>query len=155
MLFHTRYGTKVTILSEPIARDCIEYHVVDTKNEVTALLFDQEEISTTHEPKTQVDRIPNTLLDDWAVENNNFTEKRVEEPSLGNYVIHETIDFLPNIMKSIDLSLELQNNVVWKLIFDGSRNKIGAKGGCMLISPTNERYYASFKFTFSCTNNVV
>ena len=24
----------------------------------------------------------------------------------------------------------------------------------MLISPTDERYYALFKFTFSCTNNV-
>ena len=24
----------------------------------------------------------------------------------------------------------------------------------MLILPTNERYYASFRFTFSCTNNV-
>ena len=24
----------------------------------------------------------------------------------------------------------------------------------MLISPANERYYASFRFTFSCTNNV-
>ena len=28
-------------------------------------------------------------------------------------------------------------------------------GGYILISPMNERYYASFRFTFSCTNNVV
>ena len=58
-------------------------------------------------------------------------------------------------MKGTYLSLEQQDNAVWKLYFDGSYNKVGAGGGCMLISLMNERYYASFRFTFSCTNNVV
>ena len=70
-------------------------------------------------------------------------------------MIHETIDFLPNVMKGIDSCLEHQDSAVWKLYFDGSHNKIGVGGGYMLISPTNERYYASFRFTFSYTNNVV
>ena len=74
MLFHTRYGTKVTIPSKPIARDCIEYHIVDAKNEITNLLFEQEEISATHEPETQVDRIFDTLLEEWVVGNDNFIE---------------------------------------------------------------------------------
>ena len=52
MLFYTRYGTKVTIPSEPIARDCIEHHVVNTENDVTTILFDQEEIPSAHEPET-------------------------------------------------------------------------------------------------------
>ena len=105
MLFCTRYGTKVTIPFEPIARDCIENHIINAKNEVTTLLFDQEEVSTTHELETQVDRIHDTLLDEWATENADIIEEQVEEPSLGNYVIHETTDFLPNVMKGIDLSL--------------------------------------------------
>ena len=124
MLFHIRYDTKVTITSKPIARDCIKYHIIDAKNKVRALLFDQEEISATHDPETQVDKIPNTLLDEQTTENVNI----IEEPSLGNYVIHETTNFLPNFMKGTNLSLEKQNNDVWKLYFDGSRNKIGAGG---------------------------
>ena len=43
---------------------------------------------------------------------------------------------------------------MWKLFFDGSHNKIGVGGGCMLISLANERYYASFRFTFSYINIV-
>ena len=68
MLFFTRYGTKVTIPSEPIAQDCIEHHVVNTENGVVAILFDQEEISAAHEPETQVDMIPDMLLDEWEAE---------------------------------------------------------------------------------------
>ena len=82
------------------------------------------------------------------------SESQVEEPSLGNYVIHESTDFLPNVIKNTDLNAGQQGNELWKLFFDGSRSKTGAGGGCMLISPVNERYYASFRFTFSCTNNV-
>ena len=74
MLFCARYGTKVTIRFEPIERDCIEHHIVNAKNEVTTILFDQEEVSATHEPKTQVDKIPDTLLDEWAAENDDITE---------------------------------------------------------------------------------
>ena len=67
-------------------------------------MFDQKEIPAIHEPETYVDLIPDMLLDDWAVENTEITEQQVEEPSLGNYVIHKTTNFLPNIIKSIDTS---------------------------------------------------
>ena len=46
------------------------------------------------------------LLDEWAVENANIIEQQVEEPSLGNYFIHETTDFLPNVMKRTNSSFE-------------------------------------------------
>ena len=78
MVVRTRYGTKVTIPYKPRARGCIEYHVIDTKNKVTTLLFDQEEIYVAYEPETQVDRIPNTLLDKWATKNVNIIEEQVE-----------------------------------------------------------------------------
>ena len=58
-------------------------------------------------------------------------------------------------MKSAYLSSGQQDNVVWKIFLDGLRSKTSAGGGCILISPTNEKYNASFRFTFSCTNNVV
>ena len=74
MLFHTRYGTKVIIPSEPIAQYCIEHHVVNTENGVAAVLFDQEEISVAHEPETQVDMIPDMLLDEWVAKNANIIE---------------------------------------------------------------------------------
>ena len=37
--------------------------------------------------------------------------------------------------------------------FDGSRGKQGAGGGVMPISPQGEKYYATCRFNFSCTNN--
>ena len=39
------------------------------------------------------------------------------------------------------------------MFFDGSRGKQGAGGGVMLVSLENENYYATFRFSFSCTNN--
>ena len=40
------------------------------------------------------------------------------------------------------------------MYFDGSRSKNGSGAGVMLISPAQIRYYFSFRFQFSCTNNV-
>ena len=39
------------------------------------------------------------------------------------------------------------------MFFDGSRGKQGVGGGVMLVSSENEKYYAAFRFNFSCTNN--
>lgn len=44
---------------------------------------------------------------------------------------------------------------LWKLYFDGFRSKNGIGGGCMPIYHKDEKYYASFRFSFSCTNNIV
>ena len=45
-------------------------------------------------------------------------------------------------------------NQIWSIFFDGSRGKQGVGGGVMLVSPKNEKYYAAFRFSFSCTNNI-
>ena len=104
MLCRTRYGTKVTIPSEPIAKECLELNIAAIENNTAAVLFDQEEVDVVCESETPIDTIPDVLLDEWAIENAENSESQVEEPSLGNYVIHESTDFLPNVMKNTNLN---------------------------------------------------
>lgn len=55
MLFRTRYGTKVTIKSEPVAKNHIEPYnlsVVNATTVVNCALFDQEDITTANETTT-------------------------------------------------------------------------------------------------------
>ena len=40
------------------------------------------------------------------------------------------------------------------MFFDGSKRKNGCGGGAMLVSPYGERYYAAFRFSFACSNNI-
>ena len=40
------------------------------------------------------------------------------------------------------------------MFFDGSKRKNGAGGGTVLVSPSVEKYYADFHFSFACSNNV-
>ena len=51
--------------------------------------------------------------------------------------------------------MEEAQNRLWEMFFDGSKNKNGASGGIVLVSPSAKKYYASFCFSFACSNNVV
>ncbi|KAH9294238.1 hypothetical protein KI387_040557, partial [Taxus chinensis] len=65
MLFRTRYGTKVTIRSEPIANFHIEPHTPSQIN-ANCSAFDQEDYPGTDEADTKVGSIPDLTLDEWA-----------------------------------------------------------------------------------------
>ncbi|KAH9315793.1 hypothetical protein KI387_024420, partial [Taxus chinensis] len=60
-----RYGTKVTIRSEPIAKFHIEPHTPSQIN-ANCLAFDQEDYQSTDEADTKVGSIPDLTLDEWA-----------------------------------------------------------------------------------------
>lgn len=98
--------------------------------------------------------IPDVVLREWEEENivDNPSDKIVEA-SMGNYVIHELDAMIPNLEKG-NAELSNQQNELWEMYFDGCHSKNGAGGGAMLISPSGERYYSAFHFTFSCTNNI-
>lgn len=67
MLFHTRYGTKVTIKSEPLASHHIEPYVSNTIN-VNYLIFDGIDFQTISEASKKMESIPDILLDERALE---------------------------------------------------------------------------------------
>ena len=71
---------------------------------------------------------------------------------LGTYIIYEQNEVIPYLAKPENQSRKSQDQL-WSMFFDGSRSRQGAGGGVMLVSPDNERYYAAFRFNFSCTNN--
>ena len=66
MLFRTRYGTKVTIKFELLARNHIEPYVPSALN-ANFLSFDEEEHDIIVKARTQLDDILNILLDEWAL----------------------------------------------------------------------------------------
>ena len=89
MLFRTRYGTEVTIKSELLARNHIEPYVPSALN-ANFLAFDEEEHDIPAEARTQLDDIPNILLDEWALSQtyeNHFYD--LKNADLRTYVIHE------------------------------------------------------------------
>ena len=67
MLFHTRYGTKVTIKSEPLVAHYIEPYVSNTIN-VNCPIFDDNDFQTIGEVDTKIENIPDILLDERASE---------------------------------------------------------------------------------------
>lgn len=71
---------------------------------------------------------------------------------MGSYLIQESGAIEPSLVKE-DTDLEDQSNQVWELFFDGARSRHGSGGGSMLVSPEGERYYTTFRFSFSCTSN--
>lgn len=71
------------------------------------------------------------------------------ETSLGTYCISKKDALVPNLMKDKE-----DTSGTWSMYFDGSRNKNGSGASVMLVSLVLERYYFSFRFQFSCTNNV-
>ncbi|KAH9310893.1 hypothetical protein KI387_025928, partial [Taxus chinensis] len=131
MLFRTRYGTKATIRSEPIADFHIEPYTPSHIN-TNCSAFDQEDHLGTDEADTKVGSIPDLTLDEWASKVHAFDPyQEVEESELGVYCIHEESQPIPSITKPN----HKDDNEVWQLFFDGSRSRQGAGGGAMLISP--------------------
>ena len=63
MLFRTRYGTKVTIKSELLAKNHIEPYVPSAVN-ANMLAFDEEEYHIAAKNRTQLDNVPDILLDE-------------------------------------------------------------------------------------------
>ncbi|KAH9308615.1 hypothetical protein KI387_036526, partial [Taxus chinensis] len=99
MLFQTRYGTRVTIRSEPITKFHIEHHTPSPIN-VNCLAFDQEDYPGTDEADTKVGSIPNLTLDEWACKLHAFDPyKEIEEYELGFYYMHEENQPIPSITK--------------------------------------------------------
>ena len=119
------------------------------------IIGEQEERPEVREGNTQTEEIPDILLDEWAFQNQvESPRENLGHAGLGMYLIQEADSFIPNLEKSAEKQIGQQGNEVWELFFDGGRNKIGAGGGCMLISPRNERYFSTFHFCFSCSNNM-
>ena len=65
------------------------------------------------------------------------------------YCIFEKDSSIPNLIKAQE-----DTNGLWNMFFDGLRNKNDLGVGVMLVSPSLEKYYFSYRLQFSCTNNV-
>ena len=109
MLFRTRYGTKVTIKFEFLARNHIEPYIPSSVN-ANFLAFDEEEHDIPVEARTQLKYVPDMLLDEWVLsqtyENHFYDLKNVD---LGTYVIHEQDAIIPNLVKLENQLKESQN----------------------------------------------
>ncbi|KAH9301360.1 hypothetical protein KI387_012943, partial [Taxus chinensis] len=85
----TRYGTKATIRSEPIAKFHIEPHTPSLIN-ANCSAFDQEDYPSTDEADTKFGSILDLTLDKWASKVHDFDPyKETEESELGVYYMHE------------------------------------------------------------------
>ena len=107
----------------------------------------------TVETRTQLDNVPDILLDEWASNQtyeNHFYD--VKNADLGTYIIHEENEVIPNLVKPENQLVKSQNQL-WSMFFDGLRGKQGAGGGVMLVSLEGEKYYVACRFNFSCSNN--
>lgn len=159
MFFRTIYGTKVTIKLELLANDHIEPYIPSVVN-ANLSIQESNEQPDIPDPNTPIEGIPDVVLDEWVVENDEEDPfNHMEELELGVYMIHEEGVVVPNLEKD-DNQLsnqqgEQQNNELWQLYFDGSRNKVGSGGGVILISPEGKKYFSALRFSFSCTNNTV
>ena len=85
----------------------------------------------TVETRTQLDNVPDILLDEWAsnqtYENHFYNVKNAE---LGTYIIHEENEVIPNLVKS-ENQLEGSQNQLWSMFFDGSReNRVLGEESC-------------------------
>jgi len=47
----------------------------------------------------------------------------------------------------------LNKTLFWKLFFDDSKSKDGAREGCILVSPKGEKNMLTCRLKFNCTNN--
>ncbi|KAH9299889.1 hypothetical protein KI387_044112 [Taxus chinensis] len=149
MLFRTRYGTKATIRSEPIANFHIEPYTLSQIN-TNCSTFDQEDYLSTDETDTKVGSIPDLTLDEWENKVHDFYPyQEIEESMLGVYYMQEENQPIHSITKPD----HKDDNEVWQLFFDGSRSRQGAGGGAMLVSPQGVKYYSAFRFQFACSNN--
>ena len=93
-----------------------------------------------NEPTTSLAQIPDFLLDEWANVYQFDPMSETLETGLSTYCILEKDALVPNLVETKeDVSKK------WSMYFDGSRNKNGSGAGVMLISPTQVRYYFSFR----------
>lgn len=106
MLFRTRYGTKVTIKSEALAKDNIEPYIPCAIN-ANCLVLEEGDVLPSFEAKTQTEDIPDILLDECAAENILETEcSPVIDAGMGNYVFQEAGLVMPNLVKSTEVDSE-------------------------------------------------
>ena len=113
----------------------------------TILEIDENDIA--NEPTTSLVEIPEFILDEWA---NGYLFDPISKNlkvGLSTYYILDKDALVLNLMKNKE-----DTSRIWSMNLDGSRNKIGSWDSVMLVSPTLERYYFSFRLQFSCTNNV-
>lgn len=148
MFFRTRYGTKASIKAKPLALNHIETYNPSPIN-INCTIHEEDEECTTHEHATLLIEGHDYLLDEWANAFQIDPIQEDEEASLGTYCIFEEGSPIPNLMKAQE-----DTNGLWNMFFDGSRNKNGSGVSVMLVSPSLEKYYFSYRLQFSCTNNV-
>ena len=104
MLFRTRYGTKITIRFELLSKGHIESYTPNVINAI-CIALDQMKDLVTQDTNTQVDGIPNVLLDQWAIQNssrnktNDISIKDITIVGLGNYVFQDAGLVMPNLIK--------------------------------------------------------
>ena len=59
-----------------------------------------------------------------------------------------------NIVNIIEIKVVV-NSSTWTLYFDGAKSKEGARAGCLLIDPQENKTFIDFRMEFNCTNNTV
>ncbi|KAH9289487.1 hypothetical protein KI387_033604 [Taxus chinensis] len=118
LFFTTHYGTKVTINSEPLARFHIEPHSSNAVANYSAL--DQSDFDEVAHVSA-LDGVSNMFMDEKTVEEHAHDPfKEVEEHLFGVYCMHEENTPLPLLSK-----IEDSAEGIWKLHFDGAKNKKG------------------------------
>lgn len=102
ILFRTRYGTKVVIKSERLAKDHIEPYNPNPINaapvvaDTNCVIFADSELAAARELQAKV--IPDVFLHEWAVENVlDSPEDLIQDAGMGNYVILEPDIEIPNL----------------------------------------------------------
>lgn len=65
------------------------------------------------------------------------------------YCILEKDSTIPNLIK-----IEEHIDGLWSMFFNGSRNKNGLGTSVILISPSLEEFYFSYRLQFNSTNNI-
>lgn len=139
MFFRTRYGTKASIIAEPLSLHHIEPYTPNLIN-MNCTILEIDENDTKNEPATSLTEIPNFLLDEWA---NTYQFDPISdtlEIGIGTCCISKKDALVPNLIKIKD------RNGTWSMYFDGSRNKNRLGAGVMLVSPILERYYSHLGF---------
>lgn len=96
-----------------------------------------------------MEEVPDCLLDEWAKAFQFDPIDEIKDTSLGTYCVCEDDAPIPNLSKE-----DNDMHGIWDMLFDGLRNKNGARVNVLLISPSGEKYYFSFRLHFGCTNNV-
>ena len=133
MSFRTRYGAKASIRAEPLSLHHTEPYTPNLINmNCTILEIDENDI--VNEPTTSPTQIPDFLLDEWANAYQFDPMLETLETGLSTYLILQKDALVPNLVETKE-----DVSKIWSMYFDGSR------AGVMLISPTQVRYYFSFR----------